>query len=180
MKRELLKAKKDGATEVHPNDVYQAVHGYPSFMKSDRTVKQYRKMPTKDANLQAFKKSIHRLLEERVLRADGSVDPEQDSMDITQLENEAEEIEEHHNSTMRSTSPGKHNTSTWKGPNLYDNILYSLETSKVILPHNKIEDHNFDFHQRKSKEIRRLQYVSGWRDRSKSKPREADNYASQY
>lgn len=158
MKRELLKAKRDGATEVHAEEVYHSVHGYPSFMKTDKTPKQYRKSPTKDANLQAFKKSIHRLLEERVLKAEGSKDPEEDSVDLNQLQNETQDLEEHHRSTMRSQSrsPAKSPGSTWKGPNLYDDLLYSIETSKTIVPNNTIDDHNYDFHQRKSKEIRRL------------------------
>lgn len=173
MKRELLKAKKEGATDVHPDEVYHSVHGYPSFMKTDKTPKQYRKSPTRDTNLQAFKKSIHRLLEERVLKTHGSKDPEDESVDLTQLQNETQELEEHHRSTLRShsRSPGRSPGSTWKGPNLYDDILYSLETSKLVVPNNAVDDHNYDFHQRKSKEIRRLQYVNGWRDRQKSKPR---------
>lgn len=42
-----------------------------------------------------------------------------------------------------------------------DEGLYHLEIKKKVETRNKFEHDNFDFHQRKSKEIRRLQYFSG-------------------
>lgn len=42
-----------------------------------------------------------------------------------------------------------------------DNRLYHIVAKKAVAVSNKIEEDNFDFHQRKAKEIRRLQYAAG-------------------
>lgn len=163
MKKELLQAKTEGSTETFPDDIFKSVHGYPSFMKTERTTNQYRRKPTKEADLNAFKKSVHKLLEERVLKAEGK-DPRLDeSYDYDTLLEETQKsiMIDPSKSLMKSTYNSKNN--------LFDENLYPLEREKTVLAQSPVDGKNFDFHQRKSKEIRRLQYGNGLRDRSVSK-----------
>jgi hypothetical protein len=164
MKKELFKAKTEGVTQPQPDDIYKSVHGYPSFMKSSRTHEQYRRKPTAEADLHAFKKSIHKLLEERVLKAEGKNIEEEESMDIEELHQSIVSPEKYQESVVISKDPNNKSGEE----NLFDEQLYPIETKKTIKSKNSIEGSAFDFHQRKSKEIRRLQYAASFKERESS------------
>lgn len=165
MKKELFKAKTEGVTQPQPDDIYKSVHGYPSFMKSSRTHEQYRRKPTAEADLVAFKKSIHKLLEERVLKAEGKNIEEEESMDMEELHQSIISPGKYQESVVISNVP---NNSKTGEENMFDDQLYPIETKKTIKSKNSIEGSAFDFHQRKSKEIRRLQYAASFKERESS------------
>ena len=164
MKKELFKAKTEGVTQPQPDDIYKSVHGYPSFMKSSRTQEQFRRKPTVEADLHAFKKSIHKLLEERVLNAEGKNIEEEESMDMEELHQSIVSPERYQESVVISKDPNNKSGEE----NLFDDQLYPIETKKTIKSKNSIEGSAFDFHQRKSKEIRRLQYAASFKERESS------------
>ena len=164
MKKELFKAKTEGVTQPQPDDIYKSVHGYPSFMKSSRTNDQYRRKPTAEADLHAFKKSIHKLLEERVLKAEGKNIQEEESMDMEELHQSIVSPGKYQESVVISKDPNNKSGEE----NLFDDQLYPIETKKTIKSKNSIEGSAFDFHQRKSKEIRRLQYAASFKERESS------------
>lgn len=171
MKKELLQAKSEGSTDSFPEDIYKSVHGYPSFMKSQRTNEQYRRKPTAEADLNAFKKSVHKLLEERVLKADGKDPRLEESYDYDTLLEETQKsmIIDPSKSVLKSTYNSKNN--------LFDENLYPIERDKTVISQSPVDGKKFDFHQRKSKEIRRLQYGNGLRDRSVSKDKPIKQYS---
>jgi hypothetical protein len=149
MKRELLQAKVEGATDIQPDIIYKSVKGYPSFMKNYKTPEPLRKKPTYETDLNAFKKSVHQELEERVAIVEGK--------SVTNIE--PAEILDGRTMPLGIADP-------------YDEPLYSLETQKHPPILNTSDEQSFDFHQRKSKEIRRLQYASELKQRSGSKDRD--------
>jgi hypothetical protein len=141
MKKELTLAQKEGTTEPPISDIYKSMSGYPSFIKPEKVPTAVKNLPFIEPVLNQFKKGIHQILEERVQKA-----------------MESEEGEE---KGPEEDSPRKHNSRYLRSSeDIYDEELYHLETEKVVVPHNKVEENQFDHHQRKSKEIRRLQYAS--------------------
>ena len=155
MRKELLAAKIAGITEPSPEDITKSLQGYPTFMKSGRMNESYRRKNTEDVDMAEFKKSIHKLLESRVKKDQiGNPNDDGSSVDTELLEQEVEI--DFANKSQDPASQSKLRSSS----NIFDEYLYPLETKKKVLPTNHVESSAFDFHQRKSKEIRRLQYAS--------------------
>lgn len=155
MRKELLAAKIAGITEPSPEDITKSLQGYPTFMKSGRMNESYRRKNTEDVDIAEFKKSIHKLLESRVKKDQiGNPNDDGSSVDTELLEQEVEI--DFANKSQDPVSQSRLRSSS----NIFDEHLYPLETKKKVLPTNHVESSAFDFHQRKSKEIRRLQYAS--------------------
>lgn len=155
MRKELLAAKIAGITEPRPEDIAKSLQGYPTFMKSGKMNESYRRKLTEDVNIAEFKKSVHRLLESRVKKDQmGNPNDDGSSVDTELLEQEVEI-----DFANKSQDPASH-SKLHISSNIFDEHLYPLETKKKVLPTNHVESSAFDFHQRKSKEIRRLQYAS--------------------
>lgn len=155
MRKELLAAKIAGITEPSPEDITKSLQGYPTFMKSGKMNESYRRNNTEDVDFAEFKKSIHKLLESRVKKDQiGNPNDDGSSVDTELLEQEVEI--DFVNKSQDPASQSKLRSSS----KIFDEHLYPLETKKKVLPTNHVESSAFDFHQRKSKEIRRLQYAS--------------------
>lgn len=149
MRRELLAAKMVGATKPNSEAIEQAIQGYPSFMKAPRIREHYKVQPVLDSDVKAFKQSVHKLLEQKVKKEDLPEQEESsiDTMDL-QLEVEYDAVNCSHGHSHR------------KAGDVFDEHLYPLDTSKKVVPVNTADSQLYDFHQRKSKEIRRIQYAS--------------------
>lgn len=149
MRRELLAAKMVGATKPNHEAIEHAVHGYPSFMKAPRIREQYKVQPGTDSDIMEFKKSVHKILEQKVKKED-MPDQDESSIDTMELQLEIE----------YDTLNSSHQHSNRKEGDIFDEHLYPLDTSKKVVPVNQADGQHYDFHQRKSKEIRRIQYAS--------------------
>lgn len=139
MKVELQRSINEGALSRDKSDLEHSIAGYPTFMKETEDRLKFKEMQVKDVDqvrFVEFKDSVHQKLKEKVIEA------EEDVISV------AEDIED--------------------GPvyvreedDMYDQKLYHLNTKKnYVHPTPAMADH-YDFHQRKSKEIRRLQYSAG-------------------
>lgn len=98
------------------------------------------------------------------------------------LETPEKKLEDHHNTNCQLLlekkvddfdKPASEDSIAWESGSSYrDHQLYHIVTGKKVHTHSMAEERKFDYHQRKSKEIRRLQYALGVRSRSTSKTRD--------
>jgi hypothetical protein len=149
MRRELLAAKAVGATKPNPDVVEQAIQGYPSFMKAPRIREQFKVQSVTESEILEFKKSVHKILEQKVKKEDMH-DQDESSIDTMELELEVE----------HDLATSRHQASSRKEGETFEEHLYPLDTTTRVLPLNQADSRQYDFHQRKSKEIRRIQYAS--------------------
>ena len=144
MKSELAKTGKENVLD-HPLDKKkQSLAGYPSFMREtkDRLKhKNLQKKPVSKADEVQFKDPIYKKLKEKVEEAN------KDPIYPGELEDMGE----------KGKYRKKQETSEDR---LYDE-LYHLNTRKNYVVSSGADADLYDFHQRKSKEIRRLQYSAG-------------------
>lgn len=162
MYSELHRAQVEDALSHDDIDLYETMTGYPSFVRETadalKMKHQMRKEPWKSSNGD-FKPPVHKVLEERVYHSQihsepGERDPAVSVGRVT---------------TSHYHSPvGVKTTTTYSHP-VYDSKLYHLNTSEKIAKGNSAEYDQIDFHERKAKEIRRLQYVADWEARRKRK-----------
>ena len=153
MRRELLAAKVVGATKPNLETIEHAVHGYPSFMRAPRIKEQYKVQPEPETDIMEFKKSVHKILEQKVKKED-MPELDESSIDIAELQREVE---------MDMMNQSKYSSkvqSSRKEGDVFDEHLYPLDTNKKVVAINQSDSQMYDFHQRKSKEIRRIQYAS--------------------
>lgn len=139
MKVELQRSINEGALSRNPSELKHSIAGYPTFMKETEDRLKFKEMQVKDVDqvrYVEFKESIHNTLKEKVIEA------EEDVISV------AEDIEDGPEYVREEED-------------IYDQKLYHLNTKKnYVHPTPAMADH-YDFHQRKSKEIRRLQYSAG-------------------
>ena len=145
MKTELEKANCDGSLDRSVGDLKKSFAGYPSFMKEkNHKLKNplLLKKDTVEVDVEPYSKEILELLESKVMDAETKelTEPSEVSSDF---EEEIKTISNHKNSTgsVGESSKAK---------------LYHLEIGKNYIHHSKSEFEDYDYHQRKSKEIRRL------------------------
>lgn len=131
MVTELERAKTDGALDPDFETLEKLHKGYPSFMKEQETPEKMLE-DHHHANLKAF-------LDEKVETFDKA--PDEDSYESA----EEDFIPE---SPTRSQL-------------LMESKLYHIVVEQPIVATNQTSEKLFDFHQRKAKEIRRLQYAAG-------------------
>lgn len=139
MKHELVRGVNDGALVYENDEMKHSISGYPHFMQEKEDRLKFKEKQRKDIdqiNELEFKDPVHQKLKEKVVEAEQDVISEaEDIDDEAQYERDEDD--------------------------LYDEKLYHLNTKKnYVHPNNAMAD-NYDFHQRKSKEIRRLQYSAG-------------------
>lgn len=163
MYSELHRAKVEDSLAHDDIDIYESMTGYPSFVRETtdalKMKHQMRKEPW-DSRNSDFRPPVHKVLEEKVYHSQIHADPnERDPAPIS-----VNRVTRSHYKT-----PGGVRTTTTVSHPVYDNKLYHLNTSRKILSGNSAEYDQLDWHERKAKEIRRLQYVADWEARRKRK-----------
>lgn len=162
MYNELHRAKVENTLKHDDIDVYECMTGYPSFVRETadalKMKNRMRKEPW-DSRNNDFKSPVHKLLEQKVYHS--HIHAEADERDP--------EVSVGRVTTSRISRPGSIHTTTTVTQPFYDKKLYPLNTDEKILRGNSAEYDQLDFHERKAKEIRRLQYVADWEARRKRK-----------
>lgn len=114
---------------------------------------------------------------------DGALDPDFETLSkmhpgyptfMKEFESPEKMLEDHHHTNLKvylnekvntfNRNPDEQNYAEEEDedePGMVGGKLYHIVTSKSVAVSNKPEEDNFDFHQRKAKEIRRLQYAAG-------------------
>lgn len=141
MVTELDRARNDGALDPDFETLEKLHKGYPSFMKEQETP-EHMLEDHHHTNLKAF-------LNEKVETFDKN--PEEDSYDSAEEDFVPE-------SPTRSQL-------------LMMSKLYHIVVEQPLETPNKVSEQCFDFHQRKAKEIRRLQYAAGVGKKTSTKPK---------
>jgi len=149
MRAELKRAETEG-DPFHPDmvDITKSISGYPSFMKENSSKlkqKQFLRKGTAQANQAVFKKGVLENLLDKVVEANSKSSPQ--------------EIQEDMNTVASNQKDGF----------VFDSHLCVLETTKTYLYEVPGEADQKDFHERKSKEIRRLQFIADWKARQEEK-----------
>lgn len=139
MKHELVRGINEGTLEYNEPEMQKSIAGYPTFMKEKEDRLKFKEKQRKDLDQVdevEFKDPIHQKLKEKVDEAEKDFISEAEDIDDSAQYQRGED-------------------------DVYDDKLYHLNTKKnYVHPNAALADH-YDFHQRKSKEIRRLQYSAG-------------------
>lgn len=141
MNTELERAYHDNALVHKPVEMHKSVQGYPEFMKEKVDRLKFKELQRKDSDEVEqvdFKEPVHQILKKKVEKA--TEDPASDG----------ESIEDE---PLYDKITG----------DIYDEQLYHVNTQKNYIHPSSADADRYDFHQRKSKEIRRLQYSAGLR-----------------
>lgn len=154
---------------------------------NDQPKETYEDMEHRKIKLQKLKELMKNELDRA--EADGALDPDYDTLEelhpgaptFAQDQFDRHKLEDHHHVNLKVFLMEKvdtfdkipdevgeiENEEDVVGP---DGKLYHIVTKKTITKSNKADENCFDFHQRKAKEIRRLQYAAGV---GKGKPKPA-------
>ena len=163
MYTELHRARRDRAMQHEGEEVFEAMTGYPSFMRTTTDALKRKDQMRKEAwesRGTDFKQPVHKGLEKSVFHGqlNAAVDernPECIAKTMTRTR-----------VSVKHPQPFVRTKTTVVGPE-YEEKLYPLNTRNMILKSNSAQYDQEDFHNRKAKEIRRLQFVANWQERKK-------------
>ena len=149
MQNELTKAVEDGGLDPDYDTLNKVHNGYPTFMKE---------LETPEHMLEDHHgTNVKSVLESKVETFDKP--PEEDSIAYEiETDSMAEEGTPSHEIYAKSSN------------------LYPIVSGKTVQAANRTEESLFDFHQRKAKEIRRLQYSAGVASRKTLKESTVPSY----
>ena len=165
MKAELKKAQRDGSLDFKEDSLRKSVNGYPSFMKESSGKKVLKSSQKKIRDMVA-KKSLVNVLEKKVEQAEAQQESDFEAFDSLMLEDQ----------TFRENEPKKTRGPSYAKKRNFGNFgrsgkgvderLYPVDKTNVYRIGSSADAEQYDFHERKSKEIRRLQYMAEWADKS--------------